>query len=259
MEFKHLLLETGRDHVGVITINRPESMNTFNSGTAEELSLALETMDQDPEVRVVLLKGAGKAFCAGIDVNEFTGKTGHEYKQWVENMETPLSVMAGMNKPVITQVHGVAAANGAGLVTASDLCIAADSARFGFTAVKVGLFCLGPAVPLVRAVGRKKALEMLMYGDLITAEKALEIGLINHAVPLSELEGEARKWAAELAKRSPTAVQIGKKAFYGMADMEFGKAFDYMNEAFARLCTTEDAGEGVKAFLEKRAPIWKGR
>ncbi|KIX11648.1 enoyl-CoA hydratase-related protein [Dethiosulfatarculus sandiegensis] len=259
MEFRHLLLETGRDHVGVITINRPESMNTFNSGTAEELSLALKTMDQDPEVRVVLIKGAGKAFCAGIDINEFNGKTGHEFKQWVEKMENPLCVMAAMNKPVMTQVHGVAAANGAGLVSASDLCISADSARFGFTAVKVGLFCLGPAVPLVRAVGRKKALEMLMYGDLITADTALEIGLINRAVPLSQLEEEAREWAAELARRSPTAVQIGKKAFYGMADMEYTKAFDYMNEAFARLCTTEDATEGVSAFLEKRAPQWKGR
>ncbi|MBA4358169.1 MAG: enoyl-CoA hydratase, partial [Desulfovibrio sp.] len=164
-----------------------------------------------------------------------------------------------MGKPVITQVHGVAAANGAGLVSASDLCIAGEKARIGFTAVNVGLFCLGPAVPLSRMVGRKQALELLLYGELIPAPKALDMGLINRMVPEESLEKEARHWAARLAKKSPLAVQIGKRAFYSMSDLEYDKAFDMMNEAFARLCSTEDGREGVKAFLAKRDPIWAGK
>ena len=121
------------------------------------------------------------------------------------------------------------------------------------------MFCLGPAVPLVRAVGRKKAFELLFTGELIKAGEALEAGLVNAVVAPGDLEGETMRRAVMLATMSPTAVQIGKKAFYGMADLEYHKAFDYMNEAFARLCATDDAVEGVRAFLEKRDPVWRGR
>ena len=125
------------------------------------------------------------------------------------------------------------------------------------TAINVGLNCVGPVVPVTRSVGRKRALELLLYGNLIKASEALNMGLVNRVVPKDELAEEARKWAAELARKSPVAVQISKKAFYAAADMEYHKAFEYMNEAFARLCTTEDAKEGVAAFFEKRHPEWK--
>lgn len=256
MSYQSLLVDIGDDFVATITLNRPAELNTFNSALADELYQALRQLDADPQARVVLLKGEGKAFCAGIDVKEMSGKSPQELKAWVENMERPLVFMSQMNKPVIAQVHGVAAANGGGLVAAADLAIVSEKARIGYTAVNVGLFCLGPAVPLSRMVGRKHALELLLFGELISAAKALEIGLVNLVVPPDDLEKEARRWAARLAKKSPLAVQIGKKSYYAMADLEYHKAFDMMNEGFARLCSTADAAEGVAAFLEKRDPVW---
>jgi enoyl-CoA hydratase/carnithine racemase len=162
-----------------------------------------------------------------------------------------------MKKPVIAQVHGVAAANGMGLVAAADLAIAAENARMGLTAINVGLNCVGPVLPVARSVGRKKALELLLYGNLIGAAEALAAGLINKTVPAGELEAEARRWAEELAQKSPVAVQIAKSGFYLSEDMDYERQFAFMNEAFARLCTTADAKEGVQAFFEKRRAVWK--
>jgi enoyl-CoA hydratase/carnithine racemase len=247
------------DHLGTITLNRPEQLNTFNNSLATELEQALKELDSTQDVRVIILKGAGKVFCAGIDVKNFFGKTAFEYRTWVELMENPLVAISRMSKPVIAQVHGVAAANGAGLVAAADLAIAADDARFGLTAINVGLNCIGPVVPVSRSVGRKRALELLFFGELIQAQEALAMGLVNRVVPAADLETETRNWAAKLAKKSPIATQISKKAFYAVADLDFYKAFEYMNEAFARLCTAEDAQEGINAFLERRDPVWKER
>ena len=259
MPYANLLVEIGEDFVAEITLNRPERLNTFDTAMAGELKQALMDLEADQRARVIIIKGAGKAFCAGIDVKEMAGKSALELKHWVERMEAPLAYMSQMAKPVIAQAHGVAAANGGGLVAAADLAIVGEKARIGYTAVNVGLFCLGPAVPLSRMVGRKKALELLLFGELIPAAKALEMGLVNLVVPEEELDRQARRWAARLAKKSPLAVQIGKKAFYAMSDLEYHKAFDLMNEAFARLCSAEDAAEGVAAFKEKRDPVWKER
>ena len=164
-----------------------------------------------------------------------------------------------MKKPVIAQVQGVAAANGMGLVAAADLAIAAENTRMGLTAINVGLNCVGPVIPVARCVGRKKALELLLYGELIKGPEAKDLGLINRIVPKDDLESEALAWAEELAKRSPVAVQIAKTAFYSSEDMDYFRQFDLMNEAFARLCSSDDAKEGVQAFFEKRKPVWKER
>jgi len=259
MTYENLIVATSDKFVGEITLNRPDQMNTFTSGLAEDLYNALLEMDADANVRVILLKGAGRAFCAGIDVNELFGKTALEYRAWIEHMERPLVTVSKMSKPVIAQVQGVAAANGMGLVAACDMAIAAENARMGLTAINVGLNCVGPVVPVSKSIGRKKALELLLYGDLVKAPDALAMGLINKIVPKDDLEKEARAWAQTLAKKSPVAVQIAKKAFYAAEDMNYDKQFDYMNEAFARLCTSDDAKEGVAAFFEKRNPDWKGR
>jgi enoyl-CoA hydratase/carnithine racemase len=259
MTFEKVIFETSPKGVAEITLNRPESLNTFDSTMAAELYDALMAADADREVRVVLLKGAGKVFCAGIDVNELEGKTATDYRDWIERMERPLAAISTMKKPVIAQVHGVAAANGMGLAVAADLTIAAENARMGLTAINVGLNCVGPVIPVARSVGRKKALELLFYGNLIPAQEALQLGLINRIVPKAELDTEARRWAEELAKKSPLALQIAKSAFYKAEDMTYEKQYAYMNEAFARLCTTEDAKEGVKAFFEKRQPVWQER
>lgn len=259
MAYTHLITEVGERLVGSITLNRPDQLNTFNSLLAEELTTALLTMDNDPKVRVVLVKGAGKAFCAGIDVNELAGKTAMEYRQWIEHMELPLVTISRMKKPVIAQVHGVAAANGMGLVAAADLAIAAANTKMGLTAINVGLNCVGPIVPVARCVGRKKALELLLFGELIKAPEAQALGLVNRVVDKEELESEAMAWAETLAKKSPLAVQIAKKGFYASEDLPYDRQFDLMNEAFARLCTTDDAKEGVQAFFEKRIPRWQER
>lgn len=256
MPYENLIVETKSKFVAQITLNRPERLNTFNSQMAEELYDALMTLEADPTIRVILVTGAGKAFCAGIDVSELTGKTAMEHRAWIERMERPLVAISRMKKPVIAQVQGVAAANGMGLVAASDLAIAAENTKMGLTAIKVGLNCVGPVVPVARCVGRKKALELLLYGDLIKAKEALALGLINKVVPKDDLAEEAQKLAKTLAEKSPIAVQIAKSAFYESEDLPYEKQFAHMNEAFARLCTTDDAKEGVQAFFEKRAPVW---
>lgn len=257
MKHKHIIIETKEAHIAVITLNRPDSMNTFSSQMAGELKQALYDLDADPSVRVILLKGAGKAFCAGIDVNELEGKTGIQYQQWIEHMEGPLLAISKIKTPVIAQLHGVAAANGMGLIAAADLVIAADNAKMGLTAINVGLNCVGPVVAVAKCVGRKKALELLLYGNLIKMDEALSLGLVNRIVPKDELEEKALEWAKELSRKSPLAVQIAKSAFYQSEDMGYGDRFAFMNEAFARLCSTDDAKEGVRAFFEKRLPVWQ--
>ncbi len=259
MTYTHLITEVNDRFVGMITLNRPEQLNTFNSVLAGELTDALKVMDDDSGVRVILLKGAGKAFCAGIDVNELADKSPMEHREWIENMEKPLVMIARLKKPVIAQVQGVAVANGMGLVASADLAIAAEDAKMGLTAINVGLNCVGPVIPVARCVGRKAALKLLFYGDLIKAPEALSMGLLNRIVPKDKLDEEAMAWAETLAQKSPIAVQIAKQAFYSSEDMDYFRQFDLMNEAFARLCTTRDAKEGVAAFFEKRDPVWEER
>jgi len=259
MAFENLQVNIGEDYVAELILNRPRQLNTFDTPMARELVRALRQLDEEPKARVIVLKGAGKAFCAGIDLNEFFDKTANEYRRWVERMEAPLVEIGRMRKPVIAQVQGVAAANGAGLVAAADLAVAADGARIGLTAINVGLNCVGPVVPVARAVGRKRAMELLLYGELLPADKALEIGLVNKVIAADDLDMETARWARALAQKSPMAVQIAKKAFYTAEDMDYQTAFDYMNEAFARLCTAKDAEEGIRAFLEKRKPQWQDR
>jgi enoyl-CoA hydratase/carnithine racemase len=257
MNYESIEVEIGDDFVALITLDRPKNLNTFNMSLAKELSRALEELDAEKRVRVIIIKGNGKAFCAGIDVSDFFGKSAMEYRDWIDCMENPLVTISRLSKPVIAQVHGVAAANGAGLVAAADLAIAGETARLGLTAINVGLNCIGPVVPVSRSIGRKRALELLFFGNLITAREALDMGLVNRVVPEADLEKETRGWASILAEKSPVALQNAKKAFYTAADLDYYKAFEYMNEAFARLCSAEDAKEGISAFLEKRTPVWK--
>lgn len=246
-----------QNHIGTITLNRPDQLNTFSSEMARELNRGLVELDNEKQVRVVVVKGAGRAFSTGIDVSEFFGKSLKEYREWVGLMEQMNHVIAYMKKPVIASVHGYAVANGAGLIAACDLAIVAEGTKIGTTAINVGLFCMGPAVPLSRSLGRKRCLEMLLTGDMIDAQDAERWGLVNKVVPADQLDEATMALAAKLAEKSPLALQMGKQSFYRMSDMEFGKALEYMNETFAALCVTDDAQEGVDAFLKKRKPVWK--
>ncbi|MBI9078046.1 MAG: enoyl-CoA hydratase/isomerase family protein [Desulfatibacillum sp.] len=257
MSFENLITEKGEDFVGMITLNRPEQLNTFSWDLARELKQALGEMENDPAIRVVMVTGAGRAFCAGIDLTGYEGKSTSEYEQWVGHMEEPLVFIGQMSKPVIAKVNGAAAAIGAGLVAAADLAIASEKARIGLTAINVGLNCVGPVIPVARTVGRKQALEMLLFGEMIDPKRALEMGLYNRVVPSDDLDKKARDWAAALAQRSPVAVANAKTAFYASEDMAYADQFKYMNQAFAQLCSSDAAKEGVAAFLEKRNPSWK--
>ncbi|MFQ6078898.1 MAG: enoyl-CoA hydratase/isomerase family protein [Thermodesulfobacteriota bacterium] len=258
MKYQTIIVEK-KDRVGLIMLNRPDHMNTFSRALARELNTALDELEKDGQIRAVIIKGAGKSFSGGIDITEFSGKTLLEYREWIAWMEKMTLTIAAMGKPVIAAVHGYAVANGTGLLAACDLAIAAEGTRLGTTAINVGLFCMGPAVPLSRCLGRKKALEMLFTGNMIDAREAERIGLVNKVVPLEKLDEAAMELANELAAKSPIALQMGKRAFYSMADMEYAKSLEYMNEMMAELCTTEDAKEGVDAFLKKRKPQWTER
>ena len=255
MSYENVLVEK-RDQIGFITLNRPQAMNTFNVPFARELNDALWEMERDPEVRVVVIDANGKNFSTGISLDEFKGKTNKEYREFIHLMDEHNHTIAKMKKPVIASVKGYALANGAGLSFACDLTVAAEDAKFGTTAINVGLICLGPAAPLARNVGRKKALEMVLLGDIIPAAEAQRLGLVNKVVPPDQLEAATLELATRLAAKSPLALQIGKAGLYGMEDVPYYQALDLLGDMFAALCSTEDAEEGVKAFLEKRKPVW---
>lgn len=258
MAYTSVIVEK-REHVGFITLNRPQAMNTFNVPLARELNDALWEHERDPEVRVVVINANGKHFSTGISLDEFKGKTNKEYREFIRLMDEHNHTIARMKKPVIASVKGYALANGAGLSFACDLTVAAEDAKFGTTAINVGLICLGPAAPLVRNVGRKKALEMVLTGDIISAAEAQRLGLVNKVVPPEQLEEATWELAQKLAAKSPLALQMGKAGIYGMADVPYHQALDMLSDMFAALCSTEDAEEGVRAFLEKRPPVWKER
>ncbi|MFC1488607.1 enoyl-CoA hydratase/isomerase family protein [Thermodesulfobacteriota bacterium] len=258
MENQPILVEK-KDRVGIITLNRPEAMNTFNIPSARALNDALVGMDKDDEVRVMIIRASGKHFSTGISLPEFQGKSPKELREFLHLMDEFYHTIPRMKKPVIASVKGYALANGAGLVFASDLAVAAEDAKFGTTAINVGLICLGPAVPLMRQVGRKKAIEMILTGDIISAQDAERLGLINKIVPPDELDAATMELATNIAQKSPQAVQIGKTGIYGMSEIPYHQALDYMDELFASLCGTEDAREGIDAFQEKRKPVWKSR
>ena len=255
MDYETVIVDR-RDHIGTITLNRPEQLNTFTTQLANELNSALRELDQDPKVRVVVIKAAGRAFCAGIDVNELSGKDIVEIRSWVKTMDEHNMTIANMKKPVIAAVHGGAVANGAGLVAACDLAIAAENARIGTTAINVGLFCFGPAVPLSKSLGKKKSLELLLTGDTISGAEAERIGMVNKVVPRENLEEAVTELAEKLASKSPVALQMGKASFYKMSDMGYQDGLTYVGEMFSILCSTDDAKEGVDAFLNRRTPSW---
>ncbi len=258
MSFETILVDK-KDQVAMISLNRPDKFNTFSTTLARELNEALAQMDRDDEVRVIVVKGEGKAFSTGIDISEFAGKSPSQYREWISLMDQMHLTVAAMGKPVIAMVHGYAVANGAGLMFAADFSIVAERTKIGTTAINVGLLCTGPIIPVSYALGKQKTLEMLLSGDMIDAQEAERLGLTNRVVPAERLEEETLAFAQKLIAKSPVAVKMGKEYYYQMIDMPFRQRFAHNSEVFARLCTTEDAQEGVSAFNEKRKPQWKGK
>ncbi len=247
--------------IATLTLNRPQSRNGLSLGMLQALKAALAAIAADANVRVVIIAGAGPAFCAGHDLKELRAKNydpAYVDALFAECAEVMLS-MVRLPKPVIARVHGVATAAGAQLVASADIAFAAEDARFATPGVNIGLFCSTPMVALSRNVAPKHAMQMLLSGDLIDAPKALRFGLVNELAPPAELEARAFDFALKLASKSPLTLAIGKEAFYKQAELPLSGAYEYTREVMARNLQAQDAQEGIGAFLDKRQPIWSGR
>lgn len=243
--------------IGTITLNRPAALNTFTIPFAQQLDDALWDMEHDPQIRIIMIRAEGKHFSAGISLDQFKDKSQREYRDFLYKIDSFYHTLAELSTVTISAVQGYAMANGAGLAFATDFTVAAESAKFGTTAINVGLICLGPAVPMMRILGKKRTMEMVLTGEPFSAQRALELGLINRVVSDDALDPEADKLAQKLLEKSPLALQIGKEGFNRMADIPYHAQLNAMDDLFANLCGCEDAQEGVSAFLEKRKPNWQ--
>ncbi len=243
----------------ILTLNRPQRRNALSLHLMIELIEALDHLSQHAETRAIILAAAGKVFCSGHDLSEMTGRDINEYRRIFDVCSQLMLKIQAIPQPVIAEVQGVATAAGCQLVAACDLAIAAEDAWFATPGVKIGLFCTTPMVALTRAIGRKRALHMLLTGDPVDARTAADWGLINQAVPAADLAGATRKLAAKVAEASPLVVSIGKQAFYTQIDLEQPKAYAYAKEVMSMNALAADAQEGISAFLGKRAPCWTGK
>lgn len=254
-----LILKEKHGNIGLVILNRPEEMNTFTVPFSNQLVKTLRDLEDDPEVKVVVVKSHGKHFSTGIQLDQFKEKTHAQYRDFLYRIDEFYHTLADMKTVTIASVHGYCLANGAGLAFACDMTISADSATFGTTAINIGLICLGPAVPMIEIVGKKKAMEMVLSGDMFTADEALALGLVNKVVRLKDLEAETMNLANKLAAKSTSSLRIGKEGLSRLYGHEYHERLNAMDDLFAALCATEDAQEGVSAFLEMRKPVWKGR
>ncbi len=254
--YQHILVTTD-GAVVTVTMNRPERRNALSLAHMEELIACFTAVGQDKAAAVVVLRGNGPAFCAGHDLSEMIGQEPGAYRHIFAVCCTLMETIQAIPQPVIAQVHGIATAAGCQLVATCDLAVAAEEARFATPGVKIGLFCSTPMVALSRAVSRKKAMEMLLTGDLIPAREAFAAGLVNRVVPAADLERETNALAATIAASSQLVVGIGKQAFYRQLEMPQHQAYDYAMEVMAFNATFADAQEGMCAFLEKRHPQWR--
>jgi enoyl-CoA hydratase/carnithine racemase len=242
-----------------VTLNRPEKRNALSLELMQELIESLQALGADPDVRVIVIDGAGVAFSAGHDLNELVGRELPFYQRLFDVCTELMEAIHRVPQPVIAKVHGVATAAGCQLVAACDLAVASEEARFATPGVKIGLFCSTPMVPLSRAVGRKRALEMLLTGDPISASTALDWGLVNRVVPNEELDAAVAELAERVARSSPVIVAIGKEAFHAQVELDEQRAYDLTKSVMAMNSLAADAQEGICAFLEKREPRWTGK
>ena len=259
-ESSALLLRRDADGVATLILNRPAARNALSLALMGALEMELQAVRQDASVKVVVLAAAGPVFCAGHDLKELRANPGREhYERIFAQCSALMLAITRLPKPVIARVQGMATAAGCQLVASCDLAVAAAEARFATPGVNIGLFCSTPMVALSRAVGRKPAMEMLLTGDAVTADRARDLGLVNRVVPADRLEAETAALAGQIAGKSPLTLAIGKEAFYEQAEMGLQSAYEYASEVMTRNMLARDAEEGIDAFLAKRPPLWQGR
>ena len=255
-----LLLRQDEGGVVTLTLNRPAQFNSLSQALMSELQAELDRIAADARVRVVIMAGAGKAFCAGHDLKEMRSDASKAFQQALFRQCSELMLtLVRMPQPVIARVHGIATAAGCQLVSMCDLAVASANARFAVSGVNLGLFCSTPSVGLSRNLGRKQAMEMLLTGDFIDAPTAQARGLVNRVVPLEQLDAEIRKLADSILAKTPVAIKAGKQAFYRQLEMGLEGAYALASETMACNMMAEDAQEGIDAFVAKRKPQWKGR
>jgi enoyl-CoA hydratase/carnithine racemase len=255
-----ILLEERTDRILRVILNRPEARNALSIGLMTALIEALGSAANDPETRVVVIAGAGPAFCAGHDLRELREDPRRETYQRIFALCSELMLtIVRLPKPVIAEVRGVATAAGCQLVATCDLAVAAEEARFATPGINIGLFCSTPMVALTRSIGRKAAMEMLLTGELVDAETARSLGLVNRVVQRESLREAVDNLARQIAGKSALTVKIGKEAFYRQAELGLDGAYRYAAEVMTTNMLARDAGEGIDAFLGKRAPAWQDR
>jgi enoyl-CoA hydratase/carnithine racemase len=252
-----VLLRADADGVATLTLNRPERRNGLSMELMGEMLATLEDIQADPAVRVVVIAGAGPAFCSGHDLKELRGLNRDDAIAAVfSRCSTMMQAITRLRQPVIAKVQGIATAAGCQLVATCDLAVAAEDAKFATPGVNIGLFCSTPMVALTRNVAPKHAMEMLLTGEPIDAATAERFGLINRAVPAARLDAEVDALARRIAAKSAYTLGIGKRTFYAQAHLPLREAYDLASEAMTRNMLAEDAAEGISAFLEKRDPVW---
>lgn len=253
-----LVTEALQGPVLTLTMNRPDQFNALSEAMLDALHQALDRAADNPQVRVVVLAAAGKAFCAGHDLREMRAQPSHDYyrKLFARCAKLMLRVQS-LPQPVIARIHGIATAAGCQLVAMCDLAVASDNAKFAVSGINLGLFCATPSVALSRNLGRKQAMEMLLTGEFIDAVTAQQRGLINRVVPLAELDAEIAKLTASIAAKPPVAVAMGKSLFYRQLETGIEAAYQMAGESMACNMMDDAALEGVQAFIDKRPPSWK--
>jgi enoyl-CoA hydratase/carnithine racemase len=254
----YVLTDT-RDHVCTVTMNRGDRFNPLSTSMIAALDETFDAIAADTNVRVVVLTGAGRAFCAGHDLTEMRAHIDHAWQRALFDRCTAMMMkMTQLPQPVIARVQGAAAAAGCQLVSMCDLAVAADHAKFGLSGVNAGIFCTTPSVGVARNVPRKRAMELLLTGDLIDAQTASAWGLVNRVVPVGELDAAVASLAQTIARKSASVVAMGKRAFYAQVEQGMASAYDLAGETMACNMLDPDAAEGIDAFLGKRPPQWRG-
>jgi enoyl-CoA hydratase/carnithine racemase len=255
-----LLLRHVEEGIVTLTLNRPAQFNSLSEELLATLQDALDGIAGDASLRAVVIAGAGKAFCAGHDLKQMRANHDKEYmRRLFRQCGRVMSTITRLPQPVIARVQGIATAAGCQLVASCDLAVAADVARFAVSGINVGLFCSTPAVALSRNMGRKQALEMLLTGDFIDAGEAQRRGLVNRVVPAEQLDAEVRTLTDSIRAKSAAAVAMGKRLYYQQLEMGLDAAYQLAAETMACNMMSEDAAEGIDAFMAKRTPEWRGR
>jgi len=255
-----VLVRNDAGGIATVTLNRPKQYNALSEELLTELQSALDSIEKDPSVRVVVIAGNGAAFCAGHDLKQMRANPKKAYyKKLFAQCSEMMMTLTRLPQPVIARVHGIATAAGCQLVAQCDLAVASDNARFAVSGINVALFCSTPSVPLARNISRKQAMEMLLTGDFIDAATAKARGLVNRVVTVGKLDAEVKALADAIIAKSSVAVTTGKKMFYRQIEMGMEAAYEYASDVMACNMMAEDVGEGIDAFTQKRPPQWKGK